>query len=629
MQSIFFHLAGISVTVSIVVVILLLFSAFLNERYTVKWRYYLWLILAVRLILPVDFGLSSPPVELNLPDHELFYSMDQERLAKLAPEKPDEAVFDSAAASEQRIAYQKSMNTYNEDMLTAKRASGKSVKAGQIAAGIYFAGAAVFLIWQFSLYLIFRESTRRWYREVSNPMLLEAVERLKAELGIKRPLDIKICRKILSPMIAGLFRPVLLLPHEGYQTIDLEVILKHELVHLKRKDLWFKLLLICVNGLHWFNPVIYRMVREANKDIEISCDEEVLKGADMALRKRYSERILELMQGNRQHEAPVSTSFHGGRGMMKSRMKNIFDDRVKKKGVISFLMIFALVLVFSACRLDVGQNEWKIPIKRATIDVYGFDEKGHRNSEIKDTSVGLSYDLNGDGKDDTAFSLLVKNKGGNCYLEYKGEDGKAVETQVFKGVDPGVEYGIQAANLEDLNSVSLLISINYHGMPFGSGYWELYSWRNGTFQQVELKPVEENLKMNIMTAEQIKNNTLGADGYAYLYDTAKYPLDYPALALYFKDNMKNDGKPRGVTYAPMSEYDVEGFKTWGQDAAGKIMTGMNFTEGSDIEGWKDPSKAALVTEETVYITLPNITASVERYYQYQNGKWTPADGYIK
>ena len=75
-------------------------------------------------------------------------------------------------------------------------------------------------------------------------------------------------------MIIGLFRPTLLLPHEGYQKIDLEVIIRHELVHFKRNDLWFKLLLVCANAVHWFNPVIYLMVREANRDIEISCDEE-------------------------------------------------------------------------------------------------------------------------------------------------------------------------------------------------------------------------------------------------------------------------------------------------------------------------------------------------------------------
>ena len=104
-------------------------------------------------------------------------------------------------------------------------------------------------------------------------------------MGILKPFKVRICRKIISPMITGLFRPTLLLPHEEYANTDLTVILHHELVHYRRNDLWFKLLLIFANALHWFNPLIYIMVREANKDIEISCDEEVLKGADLQVQK--------------------------------------------------------------------------------------------------------------------------------------------------------------------------------------------------------------------------------------------------------------------------------------------------------------------------------------------------------
>ncbi len=57
MHTIFFHLVGISITVSIVVVLLLLLSSYLDERYTVKWRYFIWLILAIRLMIPLDSGL--------------------------------------------------------------------------------------------------------------------------------------------------------------------------------------------------------------------------------------------------------------------------------------------------------------------------------------------------------------------------------------------------------------------------------------------------------------------------------------------------------------------------------------------------------------------------------------------
>ncbi|MEL7655200.1 MAG: M56 family metallopeptidase, partial [Bacillota bacterium] len=411
--------------------------------------------------------------------------------------------------------------------------------------------------------------------------------------------------------------------------IDLEFILKHELVHYKRCDLWLKLLLISANALHWFNPIVYRMVREANKDIEISCDEEVLKGADLLFRKRYSERILDLMQGNNYQDAPVSTSFHGGKGMLKSRIQNIFDERVKKKGVLSFLSILALVILFSACQFDIGQNEWKILYQRTAMSVSGLDDKGNPIKDMDGTII-LSYDINGDGKNETKFSLIVSENGKDSKLEYKNdEDGKIVQTTVFKDADPGVDYSIQAANLEDENSIFILVSIDYHGMPLGSGYWELYKWKDGAFKQVDLKSVQENLQMKILTHEEAVNNSLKADVIAYLYDSAEYPANYPVAALYFKDELKNGKTPGSVDYASMSEYDAEGFENWGQEAIGKIMSSMNMVNSNDIEGYKGPSGHFLETEEYVYITLPNITATVKQYYQYKDGKWSRVDGYIK
>ena len=509
MQSIFFNMVGVSITVSIVIIILLLLSSFLSKRYTVKWRYFIWLILALRLLLPINFGLTSPPVELNLADREIIYNVDENQLPKLAPAELG-ITEDQLVTPEQRTAYEKNLEAYDRKMQAAKKAAGENITVSEIAVIVYFAGIAVFLLWQFGIYLSFRLSARRWYREVTNPEIIKIFEDLRSGMGIQNPFRIRVCRKISSPMIMGLFHPTLLLPHEGYQNIDLEVILKHELVHYRRNDLWFKLLLLCANALHWFNPIIYRMVTEANKDIEISCDEEVLKGADLMLRKRYSERILDLMQGSNHREAPISTSFHGGKGMMKSRIQQIFDERVKKKGIFAFLSILILVMLFSSSSFGIAQTNWQIPIAKEIVDAYGFDAAGNRNDEMADFTVDLSFDMNADGINDTTFSLMVSEQGKSSKLSYENEDGKKVQIPVLEGIEPGVDYGLQAANLEDTSSIIFLISVDYRGMPFGSGYWELYSWSNGAFEKVDMKTVEESLQMKILTAEEVRENAMNA-----------------------------------------------------------------------------------------------------------------------
>lgn len=73
-------------------------------------------------------------------------------------------------------------------------------------------------------------------------------------------------------MIIGFIKPVLVLPEEQYSSEELFFILKHELIHLKRGDVYFKLLFVTANTVRWFNPLIWIMQKEAAIDMELSCD---------------------------------------------------------------------------------------------------------------------------------------------------------------------------------------------------------------------------------------------------------------------------------------------------------------------------------------------------------------------
>ncbi len=632
MHTIFFHLVGISITVSIVVVLLLLLSSYLDERYTVKWRYFIWLILAIRLMIPFDFGLTAPPLELKFNDHEISYSADRNRASdQTVPVKGESGNEAYAAAGQRADAAETPLKERTDQVNGQTFDKADPLTVSRLVSWIYLAGVAAFLLRQIGLYISFRHATRRWCREASEREIQETFDRLKSEMGIEKAFRIRICRKIVSPMIAGLFRPTLLLPHEKYQNTDLEVILKHELIHFRRNDLWFKLLLILANALHWFNPFIYAMVREANRDIEISCDEEVLRDADMALRKRYSERILELMQGNRHQEAPISTNFRGGKHMMKSRIRHIFDERVKKKGVLSFLFILCLTLAFSACQFGIGMNRWQIPFSLSSADAYGFDQSGNRNSRMSDFEVSIPFDPDQNGIDKAVFSLSIADEGKTCYLRYQEENKRTVQTQILDGAEPGADYSLHAANVEGTDSIMFIAAIDYHGMPFGSGYWEFYSWNGTEFKRVDIKSVAGNLQMRIMEPEEAEQNPMKAAAEVYSFDKDEYPEDYPVLGLYFKDDFTEGGNKtlKEIQYFPLSEYDVEGYRTWGQGVVNKTMTGMNFVSGDSIGGWNDPELALLETTEVVFITLPNITTTVKRYYQYQDGNWISVVGVIE
>ena len=93
-------------------------------------------------------------------------------------------------------------------------------------------------------------------------------------------------------MAVGVLQPRLLLPRGDYGEEELTFILRHELTHIHRRDLWYKLVLLLAQTVHWFNPLVWLMVRQAEADIELTCDDAVMAGRDGGDRRAYSEALL-------------------------------------------------------------------------------------------------------------------------------------------------------------------------------------------------------------------------------------------------------------------------------------------------------------------------------------------------
>ncbi|WP_302496173.1 M56 family metallopeptidase [uncultured Flavonifractor sp.] len=103
-------------------------------------------------------------------------------------------------------------------------------------------------------------------------------------------------------MLAGVFRPVLLLPEDaGGQ--GLRYALLHELVHYRRRDIWLKTLVLWVNAVHWFNPLVWRMVRSVERDTELACDEGALKRLPQEEHAAYGRAILQAVAALRKEKA--------------------------------------------------------------------------------------------------------------------------------------------------------------------------------------------------------------------------------------------------------------------------------------------------------------------------------------
>ena len=274
----------ISLSMSAVILLLLIISPLLNKRYSAKWRYFVWLVVALRLIIPFKLELPQAPVNIPVPNHTVVFRQEGAPIAIIDESYiPQGNTFSSSADYAPIITLQ------------------------ELLAIFWAIGAASFFLYHIISYIVFKHKINPYCNIVHSDILRDVLNDMK----IKSKLRLIECSKIASPMMIGFLKTAILLPSTDYSNDELTVVIKHELTHYKRGDIWYKLLLVIVNSVHWFNPLVYLMVRQANRDLEYSCDDAVVMGSDINFRKGYSMTILKAMQKG--EAATLSTYLNGGR----------------------------------------------------------------------------------------------------------------------------------------------------------------------------------------------------------------------------------------------------------------------------------------------------------------------------
>ena len=333
-ENIFTTIIEISIASSFAIAILLLVTPFIKKAYAAKWRYIIWLILAVRLIVPFNLNLPAPPVNLTAPSDIVLFGQPTIVTNANQPSQIMEPQIQAQILPEQSYVY---------SLL-------------EVLSRIWLLGVAVFIIRLSAIYLFFSKKMKRQSEPVTDDRIITLFDRLCFELHINKKPRIWLCKNSCSPMVHGFAKPVLFLPDGEYEDFDLEVILRHELVHHKRHDLWYKLTLLFANAVHWFNPLVYLMIKSAYEDIEFSCDDEVTKNSDIDFRKRYSQAILNSMNKEHCQNVILSTQFKGGKKVMKNRFSNILSTAKKRQGTVALCAAAVLILsggLFVACNQAV------------------------------------------------------------------------------------------------------------------------------------------------------------------------------------------------------------------------------------------------------------------------------------
>ena len=301
---------GLSLSAGAAILVLLLLRSGLARRYSARWRCVVWLLLAVRLLIPLP--LESGILRIELPQR-LSQPQYGQSAAYSLPQK-------DAAPVPQAAGQQKKENdTEQTPALPGPEADFQQPetppillqKAGpsalSVACGVWVSGILLCAAGQLLRYFLWRRQTLRWNRPVQDEKLLQQIAAESSAAGLSRPPRAYYNAKLPAPLVLGYFRPMLLLPEVFSSEPAMGAVLRHECIHLRRGDLFWKLLLLAAACVHWFNPLVWIMRGTAHHDLELACDEAVLAGTDTGERILYGSALLE----HAKKPAVRAGAFHG------------------------------------------------------------------------------------------------------------------------------------------------------------------------------------------------------------------------------------------------------------------------------------------------------------------------------
>jgi beta-lactamase regulating signal transducer with metallopeptidase domain len=321
MSELFLTVLNMSLTASYVIIFVILIRLMLKKAPKVI-SYALWGVVAFRLIIPFSFEsmFSLMPRNMNpvpIP-HDIIYQQSPQINSGI--EVVDSFVSQSLPAP----------------------AIGASVNPLQIFVEI---GAYIWVLGIIALLI---------YSLVS---ILILKRRLKSAQLVEK--DVFEAKNLKTPFVLGLFRPKIYIP-SGLSADEKSYIILHEQTHIRRFDHMVKMVTFLILCIHWFNPLVWVAFLLMSTDMEMSCDERVVKEMGSKIKQAYSTSLLSLATGRRLiNGSPLAF----GEGNVKGRIKNILNFKKPAAWVmvVSIILVAALVIGFISNRPSAdGSSDWEV-----------------------------------------------------------------------------------------------------------------------------------------------------------------------------------------------------------------------------------------------------------------------------
>ncbi len=344
LSDLFIKVFTMSMSATLVIAIIFVIRHFLKSAPKI-YSYIMWGVVLVRLLIPfsIESNYSLLPNSNNIVERTKIIAN-----IELVESNEQPVTFSDNSENTEVLTNNSNVNTENvdtevstlpvvENINSNNASSVNNVATPQTEAiresvDIKLIATKVFsVVWLVGLLILLFKS------------LLD-LKRLKRTLGTAELYkeNIYFSSKISTAFVLGIFNPKIYLPF-GLDSNTLEYIIKHEETHIKRKDPLFRYLSFLALSIHWFNPLVWLSYTKSGEDMEMSCDERVLRELGLDIKKDYSNSLLALAtKGSRIKSVQLAFAEND----TKSRVKNVLRYRKPKYWVVLVSTIVVLISSF-------------------------------------------------------------------------------------------------------------------------------------------------------------------------------------------------------------------------------------------------------------------------------------------
>lgn len=333
------HMSFLEMSLSgaVMIIVIVILRALWINRLPKKTFLILWGIVILRLMVP--FQISSV-----FSIYSLLPEQEQKQQDEAVQKNKNETEFYHMAVSENITA--------DADTVINEERTNRTEKLS-LWQLIWLAGVSI----SCGYFLI---AYRKLYRELnmSLPVVNEQIRQWLAVHQRRRQIKIQQSDRINAPLSYGIRQPVILFPKNTDWSKETEIayVLEHEYVHIKRFDSVTKLFVTGVTCIHWFNPMVWVMYLLFNRDLELACDEEVIRRFGSHTRAAYA-RTLIAMEEQKCGYMPLCNNF--SKNAIEERIKAIMKMK-KTSAAMSLLaavMVIGVTVVFASSASEAPEQE--------------------------------------------------------------------------------------------------------------------------------------------------------------------------------------------------------------------------------------------------------------------------------